>query len=112
MGHALARYNGFVDRGFQVTMLFDNDPNKIGQSVSDLEIFSMDGMTDKIKQAKVKVAILSVPASAAQAVAEQLVKAGIKSILNYAPIHLSVPNNVHVQHIDPATHLQRMTYYL
>lgn len=112
MGHALARYNGFGDRGFQVTMLFDNDPKKIGQTVNDLEIFSMDGMMDKIKDAKVKVAILSVPASAAQAVAEQLVKAGIKSILNYAPIHLSVPKDVHVQHIDPATHLQRMTYYL
>jgi len=93
-------------------MLFDNDPQKIGQTVNDLEIFSMDGMTDKIKQAKIKVAILSVPASAAQVVAEQLVKAGIKSILNYAPIHLSVPKDVHVQHIDPATHLQRMTYYL
>ena len=80
--------------------------------VNDLEIFGMDGMTDKIKDNKVKIAILSVPASAAQAVADQLVKAGIKSILNYAPLHLNVPKDVHVQHIDPATHLQRMTYYL
>jgi len=112
MGHALAGYNGFADRGFNVTMLFENDPEKIGQTVNDLEIFSMDGMTDKIKQNKIKIAILAVPASAAQAVADQLVKAGIKSILNYAPIHLNVPVNVHVQHIDPATHLQRMTYYL
>jgi redox-sensing transcriptional repressor len=112
MGHALARYNGFSDRGFQVTMLFDNDPQKIGQRVNNLEVFNMDGMTDKIKQDKVKVAILAVPASVAQGVADQLVKAGIKSILNYAPIHLNVPSDVHVQHIDPATHLQRMTYYL
>ena len=112
MGHALARYNGFGDRGFQVAMLFDNNPNKIGQIVNNLEIFGMEGMTDKIKENKVKIAILSVPASAAQAVADQLVKAGIKSILNYAPLHLSVPKDVHVQHIDPATHLQRMTYYL
>jgi redox-sensing transcriptional repressor len=112
MGHALARYNGFGDRGFQVTMLFDNDPEKIGRTVNDLEIFGMDGMTDKIRDNKVKIAILSVPASAAQTVAEQLVKAGIKSILNYAPLHLNVPKDVKVQHIDPATHLQRMTYYL
>ncbi|HSM72389.1 MAG TPA: redox-sensing transcriptional repressor Rex [Anaerolineales bacterium] len=112
MGHALARYNGFGNRGFQVTMVFDNDPEKIGQIVNDLEIFSMDGMTDKIRQNKVKIAILAVPASVAQTVADQLVKAGIKSILNYAPIHLNVPNNVLVQHIDPAAHLQRMTYYL
>jgi redox-sensing transcriptional repressor len=112
MGHALARYNGFVNRGFQVTMLFDNDPQKVGQIVHNLEVFGMDGMIDKIRQNKVRVAILTVPASVAQDVTEQLVKAGIKSILNYAPIHLNVPRDVHVQHIDPATHLQRMTYYL
>ncbi|MDX1379290.1 MAG: redox-sensing transcriptional repressor Rex [Anaerolineales bacterium] len=112
MGHALARYNGFGDRGFQVTMLFDNDPEKIGQTVNGLKIFSMDGMIDKIRQNKVRIAILAVPASEAQVVTDQMVKAGIKSILNYAPIHLNVPGNVKVQHIDPAAHLQRMTYYL
>lgn len=112
IGHALARYNGFVNRGFKVTMLFDNDPDKIGLKVNELEIFSMEEMVEKIKQNKIKVAMLTVPASAAQEVAEQLVKAGVKAILNYAPIHLNVPKDVKVQHIDPATHLQRMTYYL
>lgn len=112
MGHALARYNGFVNRGYQVTMLFDNDPAKIGQKVNNLEIFSTDTLVEKVKQSKVKIAMLTVPASAAQEVADLLVKAGIKAILNYAPIHLSVPKDVQVQHIDPAAHLQRMTYYL
>ncbi|NTU57118.1 MAG: redox-sensing transcriptional repressor Rex [Anaerolineales bacterium] len=112
MGHALARYNGFVNRGYQVTMLFDNNPAKIGQKVNDLEILSADTMVERVKQNKIKVAMLTVPASAGQEVAEQLVKAGVKAILNYAPIHLNVPKDVHVQHIDPATHLQRMTYYL
>jgi redox-sensing transcriptional repressor len=112
MGHALARYNGFVNRGFQVTMLFDNDPNKVGQIVNNLEIFSTNTMMEKVKQNRIKVAMLTVPASAAQEVADQLVKAGVKSILNYAPIHLNVPPEVRVQHIDPATHLQRMTYYM
>lgn len=112
MGHALARYNGFVNRGYQVTMLFDNDPAKIGQKVNDLEILSLDTMVERVKQNRIKVAMLTVPASAAQEVAEQLVRAGVKAILNYAPIHLNVPKDVHVQHIDPATHLQRMTYYL
>jgi redox-sensing transcriptional repressor len=69
-------------------------------------------MVERVKQNKIKVAMLTVPASAGQEVAEQLVKAGVKAILNYAPIHLNVPKDVHVQHIDPATHLQRMTYYL
>jgi len=112
MGHALARYNGFVNRGFQVTMLFDNDPAKIGQKVNDLEILSTDTLVEKIKQHRIKIAMLTVPASAAQEVADLLVKAGIKAILNYAPIHLSVPKDVQVQNIDPAAHLQRMTYYL
>lgn len=112
MGHALARYNGFVNRGYQVTMLFDNDPAKIGQKVNNIEIFSTDTMVERVKEKRVKVAMLTVPASAAQEVAEQLVKAGVKAILNYAPTHLNVPKDVQVQHIDPATHLQRMTYYL
>jgi redox-sensing transcriptional repressor len=112
MGHALARYNGFANRGFKVTMLFDSDIEKIGQTVNNLEVFGMDGIKDKVRQNKVKIAILAVPASDAQTVADQLVKAGVKAILNYAPINLNVPNDVHVQHIDPATHLQRMTYYL
>jgi redox-sensing transcriptional repressor len=112
MGHALARYNGFGERGFHVTMLFDNDPKKIGQTVNKMEIFAMTGMVEKIRQSKIKVAILSVPAFAAQAVTDELVKAGIKSILNYAPIHLNVPVDVRVQHIDPAIHLQRMAFYL
>ncbi|HAV78907.1 MAG TPA: redox-sensing transcriptional repressor Rex [Anaerolineae bacterium] len=112
IGHGLARYNGFGNRGFQVTMLFDNDPDKVGQTINDLEVFSISGMTEKIKHNKVKIAIVSVPAAVAQTVTDQLVKAGVKAILNYAPIHLNVPKDVQVQHIDPATHLQRMTYYL
>lgn len=112
MGHALARYNGFVNRGFNVVMLFDNDPEKVGLNVNGLEIFSTNALVDRVKDNRIKVAMLTVPASAAQEVATLLVKAGVKAILNYAPIHLTVPKDVHVQHIDPATHLQRMTYYL
>jgi redox-sensing transcriptional repressor len=112
MGHALARYNGFTNRGFHISMLFDNDPQKIGQKVGAFEILDTAGMAEKIKQRKIKVAILTVPASAAHEIADQLVKAGIKAILNYAPISLNVSDGVHVQYIDPVTHLQRMTYYL
>lgn len=112
MGHALARYNGFTDRGFRVKMVFDNDPEKIGQIVAGFEINDANAMAEKIKQNKIKIAMLTVPATAAQDIAEQLVKAGVKAILNYAPISLAVPPGVRVQYIDPATHLQRMTYYL
>jgi redox-sensing transcriptional repressor len=112
IGHALARYNGFSNRGFRVTMVFDNDPKKIGQKVGEYEIFDTSRLAEKIKQGKVKIAMLTVPAPAAQEISDQLVKAGIKAILNYAPINLNVPGNVRVQYIDPVAHLQRMTYYL
>ena len=112
MGHALARYQGFIDRGFCITMVFDNDRSKIGQKVGNFTIEDTTTLVDRIKSAGVKVAMLTVPAAAAQEVADKLVQAGVRGILNYAPISINVPGNVKVQHIDPATHLQRMTYYL
>lgn len=112
IGHALARYNGFTNRGFHINMVFDNDPEKIGQKAGEYEILDTAVMAEKVKQNKIKIAMLTVPAVSAQELTDQLVKAGIKAILNYAPTSLNVPANVHVQYIDPATHLQRMTYYL
>ena len=109
IGHALARYNGFANRGFHINMVFDNDPQKIGQKVGDYEILDTAKLPEKVKQNKIKVAMLTVPAPVAQEMTDQLIKAGIKAILNYAPINLNVPNGIHVQYIDPATHLQRMT---
>jgi redox-sensing transcriptional repressor len=112
VGHALARYQGFINRGFRVVMVFDNDPAKVGGEIGDFVVQDTSELVDAIKNAGIQVAMLSVPASTAQEVTNNLVKAGVKAILNYAPISLNVPEDVRVQHIDPATHLQRMTYYL
>ena len=112
LGHALSRYQGFTDRGFRVVMLFDNDPSKVGKKVGEFVVEDLALMVERIRNANVKIAMLTVPASAAQATADKLVQAGVKAILNYAPISLNVPEDIHVQYIDPATHLQRMTYYL
>jgi redox-sensing transcriptional repressor len=112
MGHALARYQGFTNRGFRVMMIFDNDPAKIGQKVAGLTIEDTTKMVERIRSARIKMAMITVPASTAQAVADKLVQAGVKAILNYAPTSINVPSGVHVQYIDPSTHLQRMTYYL
>ena len=90
----------------------DSDPAKIGQKIGEFEVMDIKSLADYVKQNKIRIAMLTVPAPAAQEVADQLVKAGIRAILNYAPISLSVPKGVRVQHIDPAIHLQRMTYYL
>ncbi len=69
-------------------------------------------MSTVISQGGIRVAMIAVPAISAQAVADDLVKAGIKAILNYAPININAPEGIYVQHTDPVTHLQRMTYYL
>jgi redox-sensing transcriptional repressor len=112
MGHALARYQGFSDRGFNVVMIFDNDKNKIGQKIADFTIEDMDNLVERVKSSGIKIAMLTIPAPVAQEISDKLVQAGVKAILNYAPISLNVPAGVKVQYIDPATHLQRMTYYL
>jgi redox-sensing transcriptional repressor len=112
LGHALARYQGFIDCGFHITMLFDSDPQKIGTEVGGLVVQDSANLVELVQQAGVRVAMLTVPSLAAQSVADLLVEAGVSAILNYAPVSLVVPSNVHVQHIDPVIHLQRMTYYL
>jgi redox-sensing transcriptional repressor len=112
IGHALARYQGFTNRGFRVAMIFDSDVSKIGEKIGEFTIEDSSKMVDRIRASKVKMAMVTVPASTAQEVADKLVQAGVRAILNYAPTSISVPNNVRVQYIDPATHLQRMTYYL
>jgi redox-sensing transcriptional repressor len=112
VGHALARYQGFKNRGFRIAMVLDSDPLKIGSEIGDFVVQSIDGLAEKISNAGIKVAMLAVPANVAQPVADELVKAGIRAILNYAPINIIVPHGIQVQHIDPATHLQRMAYYL
>ncbi|MBP7690812.1 MAG: redox-sensing transcriptional repressor Rex [Anaerolineales bacterium] len=111
LGHALARYNGFSDRGFRIVLIFDSDPGKIGESLSGLPVRGAAEMATLLPEHNIVLAMLAVPAEHAQAVADQLIKAGVRGILNYAPINLTVPEGVQVQYIDPVTHLQRMTFY-
>ncbi len=112
LGRAIAHYKGFTPRGFRVVALFDADPARIGEQIGALRVLSMDDLEREIKRQHIKVAMIAVPAEAAQEVANQLVQAGVRAILNYAPITLAVPPEVHVQYIDPVAHLQHMTYYL
>jgi redox-sensing transcriptional repressor len=112
IGNAVAHYQGFTNRGFRVTMIFDNDLEKIGTQEGDFIIQDSATMVEAIRRAGIKIAMIAVPAQNAQKVADELVKAGVKAILNYAPISLIAPYDVRVQYIDPSVHLQRMTYYL
>lgn len=112
LGHAVVHYSGFADKGFHIDAIFDNDPAKIGQSVHGVSIEHSSRMGELLRQAGIKVAIIAVPLQVAQSVADSLVKAEVKAILNYAPVNLFVPSEVQVQNIDPVAYLQKMTYYL
>jgi len=80
--------------------------------VGNIKVLSTRVMKEEIERSGIQVVMVAVPASAAQQVTDVLIGAGVRAILNYAPIVLNVPEGVHVQHIDPAVHLQHMTYYL
>jgi len=112
LGHALASYGGFHRRGFRIVWIFDNDPEKIGVKMGGILVQPVEELEDTVRAEKARVAILAVPASAAQEITDILVEAGVQSILTYAPISLVVPENVQVQYSDPVVQLQRMTYYL
>ena len=112
LGHAVARYNGFKNRGFHIALLFDNDPAKIGARVGDLEVLDAARLKETLAERQIKIVMIATPAGDAQSVADTCVEAGVKAILNYAPISLTAPEGVRVQHLDPVAYLQWMTYYL
>jgi len=112
LGSAIARYAGFTNRGFRVVMVFDNNPRKIQQRIGEFVVYDVADLEDKLRDANIRVAMLAVPASAAQETAEIMVRAGVRAILNYAPVTLTLPPGVYVEMIDPIVQLQHMTYYL
>lgn len=112
LGRAIAHYRGFADRGFHVACVFDSDESKIGKHLAGLVVQPISTLAETIQARNIQMAMIAVPAEYAQIVADQLINAGVRAILNYAPINLSVPDDVRVQYIDPVVHMQRMTYYL
>jgi redox-sensing transcriptional repressor len=112
LGHALAHYNGFENRGFRIVGVFDNSPDKLGEPVGQLTVQPVSQIAQVVAQYGCQIGIIVVPANSAQAVADTLIAAGVKSILCYAPITLTAPKEVRVEYIDPVIQLQHMTFYL
>jgi redox-sensing transcriptional repressor len=112
LGHALAHYHGFQHRGFRITWIFDSDVQKVGEEMKGLVVRHIDTMEEVLRREGIKIAILAVPAGAAQEITNILVRANVKAILNYAPINLTTPVDVQVSYADPVIQLQRMTFYL
>ncbi|HWQ13316.1 MAG TPA: redox-sensing transcriptional repressor Rex [Roseiflexaceae bacterium] len=112
LGQAIARYEGFRQQGIRIAALFDNSPEKIGTEVNGMRIHPFSRIKEIIGEQGIRMAIIAVPAGHAQEVADQLVAAGVRAILNYAPTVLQVPEGVWVRYIDPVAVLHSMTYYL
>ncbi|MDA0242600.1 MAG: redox-sensing transcriptional repressor Rex [Chloroflexi bacterium] len=112
LGHALTNYNGFRHRGFRISWVFDSDPEKIGEEMNGLVVQPMGELEATIQREGSRMAILAVPASAAQEVTDRMVAAGIRAILSYAPINLTVPPYVQVRYSDPVVELQHMAFYV
>jgi len=112
LGHALVHYESFRASQLHIVAVFDTDRTKIGQELGNVIVQPLDELASTIIARHIEIAILAVPAESAQEVADLLVAARVRSILNYAPITLTVPPEVHVQYIDPVSRLQHITYYL
>jgi len=111
LGQALARYKGFAERGFRVAALLDIDPEKVGTRVADLTVQHLDELRAIVRAEGVAIGVIATPAPAAQEVADRMVAAGIRSILNFAPAMLTVPEAVTIRKVDLAIELQILSYY-
>lgn len=112
LGTALANYGGFEAWGFQVNAVLDADGEKVGRIVGGRAIEKLEDLEDIVKERGISIAIIATPAAAAQDVADRVVRAGITSILNFAPSVLQVPVGVAVRRVDLSTELQILTFHL
>jgi len=111
LGRALANYRGFGERGFPVGALIDADPAKVGERIGDLVVRGMDDLDDVVRTTGVAIGVIATPAHAAQEVADALVAAGVRAILNFAPAMVSVPDDVSLRKVDLAVELQILSFY-
>jgi redox-sensing transcriptional repressor len=111
LGAALANYRGFGARGFRVTALVDADADKVGRTIGDLVVEHIDELDRIVAERAIAIGIVATPAPAAQEVADRLVDAGVRSILNFAPAVITVPDHVSLRKVDLATELQILSFY-
>jgi redox-sensing transcriptional repressor len=110
LARALLRYKGFLQRGFRIVALFDADPSKVGQRVEGLEVHPPEKMREVIAATKVELGLLAVPSDCAQAVADSLVNAGVRGLVNFAPIVLRLPAHVSLVAVDLTVQLEQLAF--
>lgn len=112
LGSALVHYKGFPRQGFRIVAIFDDDPAKIGREVDGIRVFAVHDIAREVRARSIQIAIIAVPADAAQAVADVLVAADIKTVLNFAPARLRVPRDVRAKDVDLSIELETLSFYL
>ena len=112
LGSALANYHGFESWGFEVAAVFDIDKSKIGHRVDGQAVEDIEDLAEIVTDRRIAIGIVATPAAAAQDVADRLVAAGVRSILNFAPAVLRVPEDVEVRRVDLSTELQILTFHI
>ena len=110
LGRALCAYNGFTAKGFNIVAVFDNDPAKVGTQLAEFTVQPLSEMAAIVSKMGIRLAILGVPADAAQEVTDQLVAAGVRGLLNFAPVSLSVPREVALSTVDVAVQLEQLSF--
>ncbi len=112
LGHAICNHNAYKRDNMRIVAAFDNDPKKQGETVAGLTIQPLDEMNQTIAEKQIRLAIITVPATAAQHVADLLIEAGIEGILNFAPVTIRTTQDVTIHHTDVTSSLQSLAFYL
>jgi redox-sensing transcriptional repressor len=112
LGSALFHYKGFGAQGFRIAAIVDDDPAKVAREVDSVPILSSRDIARAVKARGIQIAIVAVPSESAQAVSDQLVAAGIKAILNFAPARIKVPRDVRLKNVDLSIELETLSFYL
>jgi len=110
IGSALVSYKEFSRQGFQIVKLFDNDQRKIGSNHKGIVVADVRNLEQELKDSKIEVVIIAVPATVAQYIVDDVIKAGIKAILNFAPVNLKVPDDVYIRHENMSMELEYLSF--
>lgn len=112
LGGALAQYGGFKDRGFNIVAIYDRDPRRVGERWNGIIVRKDSEIEADLSKFRIEIAIIATPADAAQEIADRLVGAGVRALLNFANVTLSVPDSITVKHVNMALELEALSYAL
>ncbi|MCH8897277.1 MAG: redox-sensing transcriptional repressor Rex, partial [Chloroflexi bacterium] len=110
LGRALLGYKGFLQQGFELVAAFDVDPQRVGSQIEGVEIYHLDQLTEIAAAKTIKLAMIAVPAPAAQQVADRIVAAGLEGVVNFAPVTITLPDHISQVGVDLAIELEQLAF--